>query len=238
MKRAAAVLALIFTLSNTALADPVLFYGGDFDANNPNAEGIANCVGTTGFGGPVQTYQNFVIPSGQTWTITGLFSNNLQNDVFSSAVWEIRSGLSAGNGGALIASGSSAVTQTATGRSLLGFTEFNTTVTGLSQVLGAGTYWFNVAPVINNGNLSYNSNTFGLNSVGTSITDQQFVNSGFGFNFINANYFGTLPNLSDGVLGRTTSGQAPEIGSAGVGGVLALLVGGIVVLRGRRLQPV
>jgi hypothetical protein len=185
-----------------------------------------------------QTYQNFVIPAGQTWTITGLFSNDLLippgAGVFPSAVWELRSGMSAGNGGAVIAGGSSAVVQTPTGRSFGPYTEYNTTVTGLGTVLGPGTYWMNVAPANNPNSAAYNSNTFGLNSVGTSISNQQFFNSpAQAINFQNANDFGPFPNLSDGVIGHLNN-RVPEIDQASVGGALAFLIGGVLALRGRR----
>ena len=58
--------------------DECYFYGGDFDPNNPNANGLANendaIVGGSPYG--AATYQNFVV-SGQPIDVTNLFTNNL-----------------------------------------------------------------------------------------------------------------------------------------------------------------
>src|SRR3974377_347025 len=82
------------------------FYTGDFDPNNPNANGLANendgIVGGTPYG--AATYENFVVQGGTG--VFNLFTNNLTEFNPSSGYWEIRSGVSEGNGGTLIASGS------------------------------------------------------------------------------------------------------------------------------------
>ena len=57
---------------------PCIFYSGDFDANNPNANGLANendaIVGGSPYG--AATYENFII-GGTTANVTGLYTNNL-----------------------------------------------------------------------------------------------------------------------------------------------------------------
>ena len=72
---------------------------------------------------------------------------------------------------------------------------------GLSLDLDPGTYWFAVVPNDpNNANRSFNSNTFGLNSVGTQVSNQQYWNSAFfGANFTNANNEGVFPTLPGAV---------------------------------------
>lgn len=209
------VLAMLLAFAVVASAsDITLFYGGDFDPNNPNANGLANendaIVGGNPYGAAV--YQNFIVPNGQNWTIHGLFSNDLMSITAGTAYWEIRSGVSEGNGGTLIASGTGADIMTPTGRSGFGYTEFNNLVTGLNISLGAGTYWFTVVPQSpNQAGRSFNSNTFGLNSVGSSMSDLQFFNSAFfGANFTNADNEGVFPNFSDGVIGTNGGGQVPE----------------------------
>ena len=111
------------TLASAQCPSGCLFYGGDFDANNPNANGLANendaIIGGDPYG--AATYQNFI--NSQTWNVTGLFTNNLISYTPTSGYWEIRSGVSEGNGGRLIASGTGAITNTPTGRSGYGFTE-------------------------------------------------------------------------------------------------------------------
>lgn len=185
------------------------YYGGDLDPNNPNANGLANendaIVGGTPYG--AATYQNFVVAGGDGWGIIGLFTNNLSGLGPSSGYWEIRSGVSEGNGGTLIASGTAAGgdwSHTPTGRSDFGLTEYRDLASNMEiDGLPSGVYWFAVVPNDpNNGNRSFNSNTFGLNSVGTTIPDQQYWNSAFfGANFTNADNEGAYPAFSTGVLG-------------------------------------
>jgi len=182
----------------------IVFYGGDFDPNNANANGLANendaVVGGSPYG--AATYQNFVFNSADG--VGALFTNNLSGLTPSSAYWEIRSGVSEGNGGTLIASGTASgddFTHVATGRSGFGYTEYTDTVQNLLVNLDAGTYWFAVVPndPENNGR-SFNSNTFGLNSFGKQISNQQYWNSAFfGANFTNANNEGVFPTFSSGV---------------------------------------
>ena len=191
---------LFFTVS--AFADTLYFYGGDFDPNNGNANGLANetdgIVGGSPYG--AATYQNFVA-SGSI-NVTGLFTNNLNsNGAPADGYWEIRSGVSEGNGGTLIASGTGSITNTPTGRSGFGYTETQNLVSNLNVSLDAGTYWFAVVPDCPNcGGRYFNSNTFGLNSVGTQISNEQFFNSSFfGANYTNANNEGVFQSFSSGV---------------------------------------
>ena len=120
----------------TAFANAAtLFYGGDFDVNNPNANAIANENDALVSGSPygAAAYQNFVISSGTQWNVTGLFTNNQMTINPTTAYWEIRSGVSEGNGGTLIASGSGIDTVTPTGRV---FDEYTNLVSGLNVTLG------------------------------------------------------------------------------------------------------
>ena len=118
---------------------------------------------------------------------------------------------------------------TTTGRSGFGLTEYDNLVTGLNVPLGAGTYWFIVVPnAPTSTGRSFESNTFGLNSVGTSISNEQFWNSSFfGQNFTNANTGGVFPNMSAGVY-VSSGGTTPEPGTlvmfgSGVLGLAGLL---------------
>jgi hypothetical protein len=198
--------ALLFmaTFANAQCGNNCLFYGGDFDVNNPNANGLANETDAIVAGSPygAATYQNFTLSSNST--ATGLFTNNLSGLNPATGYWEIRTGVSEGNGGILVASGTGAVTQTATGRNGFGFTEFRDEVDGLNLSLSSGTqYWMAVVPNDpTNANRSFNSNTFGINAVGTQTNNLQFWNSAFfGVNFTNANNEGVFQTFSQGVIG-------------------------------------
>jgi len=220
-----AILLLLILVVCPLSASVILFYSGDFDPNNGNANGLANetdgIVGGIPYG--AATYQNFVFNGGdvcatarcQSWwrKIGGLFTNNLSQLTPTSGYWEIRSGMSEGNGGLLIASGTGPMTQTPTGRGGFGYTEYTDMVQGLSVALPTGTYWFAVVPNCTNCfGRSFNSNTFGLNRIGTETDNQQYWNSAFfGANFTNANNDGVFPAFSGGVMSTCSEGQACDL---------------------------
>jgi hypothetical protein len=83
---------------------PCLFYAGDFDGNNSAANGVYNDDNSQAQGA---VYVPFRVPKGQNWSVTGLAVNLLSTStaIPSSSTWEIRKGVSQGNGGKVIASG-------------------------------------------------------------------------------------------------------------------------------------
>jgi hypothetical protein len=119
----------------------------------------------------------------------------------TSAHWEIRTGVSAGNGGTLLFSGDTTPTVTPTGRADFGYYEYNVDV-AVSFDLAPGNYWMSVVPVSADLGRSYNSNTFGLNAVGTHTLNADFFDSiNFGASFGNANNWGSFSTFSSGVIG-------------------------------------
>lgn len=131
---------------------PCLFYGGDFDASNPAANALGNQIHHSGT--PAATFVPFFVPAGQTWTITGLFSNNLSNSSFldpAQIQWSISTGLSAGNSGVTIAQGTIRATWTPTGRSFDGLTEYTAlghlTPSTAVTITQSGVYWMTAIPV-------------------------------------------------------------------------------------------
>jgi hypothetical protein len=187
---------------------PCLYYSGDFNPADPNADGLANEVDAIVPDAHVYTP---VTPNSQ-WMVSGLLINTLSSIVPTSATWQIRTGVSEGNGGTLVASGSGAVTQTATGRSAFGFNEYTDSVAISPAVtLAFGTtYWINVTPVCAAcAGRAFQSNVppaTAANHVGPSnVLNTSFFNSSFfGFNFTNANNLGPFPLFSFGVSGAAT----------------------------------
>ncbi|MCU1303548.1 MAG: hypothetical protein JWQ87_3832 [Candidatus Sulfotelmatobacter sp.] len=165
MKRIPFLIALLLVagisvVSESALAQngtppsychPCLFYGGDFDASNPAANVLSN--GFEQHGSQSAVYVPFVVPAGQVWVVTGLFSNNMSNNSFldpPAIKWSISSGLSAGNPGTVIAQGTIHATYTPTGRNWNGLTEYTalghlTPATAVS--LAADVYWMTATPI-------------------------------------------------------------------------------------------
>ena len=177
-----------------------LWYNGDFNGVNGLGNEDNDSLGAGNF---ASVYDDFDVPSGPGWTVTSVFSDNLENTNVTGASWEIRQGVSSGNGGTLIASGMTMTpVVTATGRSGFGFTEFMIEVTGLNVSLPPGTYWLNVTP-IGDGvtGRSFDSNTSGANCVGTPCGNN--LNSFWNSNFFGANFedTGTAGDPSDFSMG-------------------------------------
>ena len=140
-----------------------LWYNGDFNGVN----GLANEDNFAGSGAFAHTYDDFVVSDPSGWDVNAVFSDNLLADTVVGANWEIRQGVSVGNGGTIVASGTTTTPDvTATGRSGFGFTEYMVTVNGLSVHLDPGTYFLLVSPVGGATGISYVSTTSGGNCVG------------------------------------------------------------------------
>jgi hypothetical protein len=236
MKAFLAACGLAVALVATPASAGVLFYGGDFNPNSSNPDGLANEQDLTVSQATV--YTPFIV-GGSGWNVTGLFTDNLMSITALSASWEIRSGVSEGNGGTLLFSGTSTPTVTSTGISFDDYLDYQVEVTGLNINLSPGAYWMSVVPIcLDSGNAtcgggarSFNANTDGTNAIGTpEPLNQSFFNSSyFGYSFSNAQGVGgdyDYPEFSSGVLGDQAS--APEPGS------MALLGGGLLLLAGIR----
>lgn len=167
--------AVSLAASLSALAGPVLWYNGDWDFRN----GIANERNTLVSDAAI--YDNFVVPA-PGWRITAVFSNNPSTlSSITGADWEIRSGISPGNGGTLIASGTGVpASWTPTGRNASGLTEYQVYyVGGLNLTLPPGEYWLMVRPVGSGSGRSFVSTTSGANGVNALLDGDAFLNSFF-----------------------------------------------------------
>lgn len=140
-----------------------LWYNGDFDGRNGG-----NVGGFAGFDSRV--YDDFNV-TGAGWNVNAAWMNILWADNpanIQTMEWEIRSGVSLGNGGTLVASGSSAVTVVANGMNGFGFTGYKVRASFANVNLSAGTYWLGARfNGIGNNNSIYVDTTSGANAVGT-----------------------------------------------------------------------
>lgn len=126
------------------LCRPCVFYGGDLDPSNANSAGLSD--ENTIFIPNSSTYGAVSFPN--TVSIYGLVVNVQASAAFDpqQATYDIRTGISDGNGGTSVASGTANITVAATGRSFIGLQEYTVAVTFPTLVLPAGEYWFNIMP--------------------------------------------------------------------------------------------
>jgi hypothetical protein len=194
--------ALVLNTSVCAQAPPgSLWYNGDFSGVN----GLANERNTLVTQAAV--YDDFDVTAPLGWNVTAVFSDNLQNTIVTAADWEIRTGISEGNAGALIASGTT-TSPVVTLIQCTDFCEYRVEVTGLNlflPMLPAGQhYWLNVTSVGNGTGRSFNTTTSGTNCVGTPCGNDQnaFFNSTyFGAYFTSTANEGQPYDYSNGVIG-------------------------------------
>ena len=201
--------------------NPCLFYGGDWDPNSSVWVAYANW-NTTALG-TATVYVPFVVPAGHTWTVTGLFTNDLALNISAidppQAAWSISYGVYKGSGGTVVASGTDSATFNPTGRNYQNTYFEYTTLVNLSSpvVLSAGTYWLSVVPPCTNGNDSLCGGAAYYITDSTSKTNESgppepvhrsFTNApNFGYDYINLcspdeGYFPpSCSVMSAGVLG-------------------------------------
>lgn len=219
MKRLAATAVLAVAVQSTAAAQ-TQFYNGDADQVN----GFAS---TSGSNFPSMVYDNFTIGGGGLY-VTGLFGQLFAGFSWTSAAWEVRSGLSAGNGGSLLFSGVNAASQVAIG-SGFSLTLYHTAVNGLGGFyLAPGEYWFGLAPVGTGNNVSYLASASGTNGVNPNIDGDSFFN-GPVFGYTWTKDIGGQLDFSIGVEGRLDpTSTVPEPAT------MTLLATGLAGLAGAR----
>lgn len=147
-----------------AMAAKLLFYGGDSNPDDPNVDAFAN--GNTLLQPDSTAYGAITVPKDSKVVVTGVFFAHVmlcyQNPTYActgslfdpaTATYDIRIGVSDGNGGTDVAHGSGPQTATLTGRSLpfgigVSLPEYYTSVafTKLLVPVAGTTYFLNEAP--------------------------------------------------------------------------------------------
>jgi hypothetical protein len=182
-----------------------LWYNGDFDGIN----GLANEQNT--IVSDSRIYDDFNVTDAEGWTVTAVFSDNLADTGITGANYEIRQGVSEGNGGTVVASGTTnSPVVTPTGRDGFGYIEYMVEIDGLNIHLDQGTYWLNVTPIGDFNGRSFVSTTSGADCVGSPCGDNDnafWDSTYYGFNFAEV---GTIVDgahdVSMGVIGTGGGG--------------------------------
>ena len=193
--------------TTTPTSSGALWYNGDFNGVGaiPNEDDTS-----LGPGQFSSVFDDFIVTDPSGWDVTSVFSDNLSSTNVTGAIWEVRQGVSEGNGGTLVAAGVTMTPNvTATGRSGFGYNEYEVEVTGLSiPTLAPGIYWLNVTPIGDLTGLSFDGTTSGANCVGTPCGNDQnaFINSNF-FAYV---FLGLPYDFSMGVNG-TVHGQGGDL---------------------------
>jgi len=167
-------------------------------------------------------------PSG--WVVEevwGHFALKPGYPVATSASWEIRSGMSGGGGGTLVASGQGLLTRTPVGWDAWYYEVNRIALTGLSVNLAPGSYWVGIGMYVP-GQVTCLYRTTGANAIGTPAG-----NNGNTYERLYNNYSLRNYDHSMGVNGRDLTEPIPEPASLALLGLgLAVLVLGAAV-RGR-----
>ena len=204
--------AAAFVLNTTAIAQAPpgsLWYNGDWNGENALSNERDDGLG---FGQYAHVFDDFNVTAPLGWDVTAVFSDNLMppgQPITAGADWEIRTDVSEGNAGTLIASGTTnSPLVTPTGRGGFGYTEYMVEVTGLNvflPILPSGQhYWLNVTPVGNGMGRSFNSDTSGTHCVGTPCGNNGnafFDSNFFGAYFTSTSNEGQPGDFSNGVIG-------------------------------------
>ena len=133
-----------------ALCNPCLFYGGDLNPSDSNASGLSD--ENTLFVPGSSTYGELAVPAGTTVTVKGILFNVQASAAFDpmTASYDIRTGVSEGNGGTSIASGTTNIQVQATANNFLGLQEYSLVVKFPAITLTSGDYWMNLTPKCTN----------------------------------------------------------------------------------------
>jgi hypothetical protein len=201
--------AAAFVLNTTAIAQAPprsLWYNGDYNAINALANERNTLVSQAA------VYDDFRVTAPQGWRVTAVFSDNYLTTVVTGADWEIRTGVSEGNGGTLVASGTTNSPVVTLIEGCFQICVYRVKVIGLNiflPMLPSGRhYWLNVTPVGNGTGRSFNATTSGLHAVGSPPGNNQnafFNSTQFGAYFTSTSNESQPYDYSMGAIAFSTS---------------------------------
>ena len=221
-------LLLSLVIMRPSSAD-TLWYNGD----NDHLNGLLASDSTDSAGFSATVYDDFNVTSAGGWNVDGAYGTFLytSDTVTPLANWTILSGVSGGNAGTVVASGTSTITVTPIGVDHQ-YTIDDVSITGLNVNLAPGTYWLGLQPETTVG-YAYLTSTSGANAVGTPAGNDGnafYTNDYYGV------YFGSTQPVSghDFSLAITGIKVVPEPSSYALVRIGLLAIGW--KLRKRRLS--
>jgi PEP-CTERM motif len=206
-----------------------LWYNGDLNHVN----GLANERDDgLGFGQYAHVFDDFNVTDSTGWHLTSLYSNNYMSYIESggpttAVEWSIHQGITEGNPGTTVASGTSTDFAITIHDEGFTFTEYTVQVLGLNINLAPGTYFLNVTPVGSGHGRSFTTDTSGAGCIGTPCGNNG--NAFFDSNFFGANYQSTAEqgqpgDFSMGVIGTVVPEPATvALLTCGLGALLIAL---------------
>ena len=190
---------------------------------------------STGFNNLAMTFDNFAWTGGNVASVGGHFHNFNSGllTTIDTAHWEIRTGMSVGNAGTLVASGSGSATNSATTFTQGGWAVQRVDVDVPDFTLPSGNYWFGLAIGSTQaaGSGWFVAGTFGTNGIGGPLGDNDHLYYQENNSVVSWNYVDGRPLFPPGTQGFDPS----YFINVPVPGTLALAaMGALAVVRRRR----
>ena len=198
--------ALALTLATTTQAKAQLWYNGTWNGSQSVVPSERDL-----WVADSRIFDDFLV-GGSGWNVSSIFGDFISDLNPTQAYWELRSGVSAGNGGSLLFSGTSNISWTLLGAGLWGINEYRATISGLNLNLLPGTYWLSIAPIDLSYGRAYITTTSGAGGVNSLIDGNSYWDSQtFGKNFQSvSSVYGRNVDFAYGVGGQATAASIVE----------------------------
>lgn len=216
---------LTFAFAAAMGSAQTLHYGGDPDGRNALSSERETQVSDS------VVFDDFQVGAGG-WLVRGFFGHFYTNVETPAAIdWEVRRGVSQGNGGTLVAAGrGNADGWEATGRNGFGLAEVRAETSVPLFNLSEGSYWLGLSVVGDGDGRAYLATTSGQWGVGAPIGNGEsyFSSDFFGASFERVeDMLGERADFSLGIVGEAV----PEPASLGA---IAVGIAGLAARRRRR----